>query len=72
MKFKNVRIVCAWCNADMGQKNGWSLEGVSHSICSDCLIEWRKAKANGTIFQSRQAQERTFATTMAQSLPTPG
>lgn len=27
-------IVCAWCGKEMGEKEG---EGVSHSICEECL-----------------------------------
>ncbi len=32
-----MKIVCAWCNKDMGEKDGKGIEGTSHSICQDCL-----------------------------------
>jgi hypothetical protein len=63
MKYHNIKIVCAWCNAHMGQKNGFGTEIVAHSICSDCLIEWRKSTAKSATAQRKQAQEKTFATT---------
>ena len=32
-----LKIVCAWCGKDMGEKNGQGVEGTSHSICIHCL-----------------------------------
>lgn len=32
-----LKIVCAWCGKDMGEKDGEGVEGVSHGICEDCL-----------------------------------
>ena len=32
-----MRIVCAWCGKDMGEKDGRGVEGVSHSICQECF-----------------------------------
>ena len=32
-----MKIVCAWCGKDMGEKNGKGVEGISHSICQKCL-----------------------------------
>lgn len=37
-----MKIVCAWCGKDMGEKDGAGVEGVSHSICEECL---QKAEA---------------------------
>ena len=34
-----MKIVCAWCGKDMGEKDGKSVEGVSHSICKECLAK---------------------------------
>ena len=34
-----MKIVCAWCNKDMGVKDGEGIEGTSHSICHDCLAK---------------------------------
>ena len=28
-----MRIVCAWCNKDMGEKDGKGVGGVSHGLC---------------------------------------
>lgn len=30
-----IKIRCMYCQADMGEKDG---EGVSHSICDNCLL----------------------------------
>ncbi len=32
-----IKIVCAWCGRDMGEKDGAGVGGVSHSICEECL-----------------------------------
>jgi len=32
-----MKIVCAWCDKEKGEKNGGGVEGVSHSICEECL-----------------------------------
>ena len=32
-----MKIVCAWCGKDMGEKDGEGIEGISHSICEECL-----------------------------------
>ena len=36
---QEMKIVCAWCGKDMGEKDGKSVEGVSHSICKECLAK---------------------------------
>ncbi len=32
-----LKIACAWCGKDMGEKEGEGIEGTSHSICPNCL-----------------------------------
>lgn len=32
-----MKIICAWRNEDMGAKDGKGVEGVTHSICRECL-----------------------------------
>lgn len=32
-----LKIQCAWCGKDMGEKDGEGVEGTSHSICQHCL-----------------------------------
>ena len=34
-----MKIVCAWCRKDMGEKDGEGVNGVSHSICQECLAK---------------------------------
>ena len=31
-----MKIVCAWCEKDMGEKEGEGIEGISHSVCEEC------------------------------------
>ncbi len=38
-----LKIECAWCGRYMGERDGYGVEGVSHSICERC-----SAKLEGT------------------------
>jgi len=31
-----IKVVCAWCGKDMGEKDGQGQEGVSHGMCEEC------------------------------------
>ena len=33
-----LRIRCAWCGKDMGEKDGKGAEGVTDGICDNCLL----------------------------------
>jgi len=38
MKTKTtMKIVCAWCGADMGEKDGQGTTGTTHGICEKCF-----------------------------------
>ena len=34
-----MKIVCAWCDTDMGEKDGEGVSGITHSICPACLAK---------------------------------
>jgi hypothetical protein len=34
-----LKIICAWCGLDMGEKDGQGQTGVTHSICPECLAK---------------------------------
>lgn len=34
-----MKIVCAWCGKDMGEKDGDGVDGVSHGLCQRCLAK---------------------------------
>ena len=34
-----MKIVCAWCGKDMGEKDSDGVEGISHGVCEQCLKE---------------------------------
>ena len=34
-----MRIVCAWCGKEMGQKEPLEDTGVTHAICPECFLK---------------------------------
>ncbi len=38
-KMQKIKIICAWCGKDMGEKEGEGIEGVSHGMCNECAAE---------------------------------
>lgn len=45
-----MHVICAWCKADMGEKEG---EGVSHGICQECYDkEITKLKPEDSLLQA--------------------
>jgi len=32
-----MKVKCAWCGRDMGEKPPYDNKEVSHTICADCL-----------------------------------
>ena len=43
-----MKIVCAWCGKEIGEKNGEGVDGVSHSICERCTDKLVAEAENGT------------------------
>ena len=46
-----MKIVCAWCGGEIGEKDGGGVAGVSHSICRRCSDKFALAvetKESGT------------------------
>ncbi len=44
---QKIKIVCAWCNKNMGEKNGRGVEGVTHGLCKQCFAKFRvKVESN--------------------------
>ena len=41
-----MKIVCAWCGKDMGEKDGEGIEGISHGICEECLTQLEEKAEN--------------------------
>lgn len=40
---REMKVVCAWCKAEIGTKEG---EGVTHGICPDCYAAMKELLAN--------------------------
>lgn len=53
-----MKIMCAWCDKEMGEKNGEGLEGVSHSICGECLDKLEAEVENETGAEDEQIDKR--------------
>ena len=34
-----LTVVCAWCGKQMGTKEGYGVEGISHGICKECFAK---------------------------------
>ena len=32
-----MKIVCAWCGGEMGEKDGEGVDGASHTMCQGCF-----------------------------------
>ena len=43
-----MRIVCAWCGKDLGEKEGAGKEKVTHGICQECLAKLEAQKERRT------------------------
>ena len=42
-----MRVVCAWCNKDIGEKDGEGVWGVSHGLCRECFDKVMAEEENG-------------------------
>ena len=40
-----MRIICAWCDKDMGFKPPYEEKGVTHTICTECKAKYYPKKA---------------------------
>lgn len=57
----SIKVICAWCNKDMGTKEGevpflgLSCPSVSHGICPECAQKVRvESKSQNAIFCREQ------------------
>ena len=37
-----IKVICAWCGKDMGEKDGQGAEGISHGMCDKCYTKQRR------------------------------
>ena len=51
-----LKVICAWCGKDMGEKDGQGIEGVSHSICLDCLEKFLSQEKSEIIAEAHHAK----------------
>jgi hypothetical protein len=59
MSNRTIKIICSWCNRYIREENGRNVEGISHSICTDCLNDLRPKLKNGSSAAFKQYQERS-------------
>ena len=57
-----IEVVCAWCYAFLGEKDGHGVEGVSLSLCPDCIAEFRNARLNGSNAKLKKARQEPAST----------
>jgi len=51
-EIREMKIICAWCKKDMGEKNGEGVEGVSHSMCEECFAQSEEKAGNRSGIES--------------------
>jgi len=44
---QDMKIVCAWCGKDMGERDSEGIEGISHGVCEECLDKMEVKAGNG-------------------------
>lgn len=56
-----MKIVCAWCNENMGEKNGRGVEGVTHGMCKQCFAKFMaKVESNISARDEHDEQRQKF------------
>jgi len=58
MSSGTIKIVCAWCHRQMREESDRGVEGISHSICTDCLNDLRTMMVNDSSSVVKRYQER--------------
>ncbi len=47
-----IKVVCVYCNKDMGVKEGNTVSGVSHSVCPVCykkiMVDLNQERSSST------------------------
>ena len=67
MSVATIKVVCAWCYSYMGEKDGRGVEGISHSLCPDCMADFRKLRRNGPKLELVRREEEQGAAPAADS-----
>ncbi len=49
-----MKIVCAWCGKDMGEKDGRGVEGVTHGQCKQCFTKFMAKLESNTSARDKQ------------------
>jgi len=40
-----LKVICAWCGAPLGEKDGQGEVGISHGMCQKCFAKVRSQRA---------------------------
>ena len=51
---KRLKIECAWCGRYMGERDGYGVEGVTHSICEQCSAKLKGTQRTGAAVSKSQ------------------
>ncbi len=49
-----MKITCAWCGNDIGEKDGEGIEGASHGICEECFSKLKAKAGEGSSVESAE------------------
>ena len=52
-----LKVVCAWCGKDIGEKDGQGQEGISHGMCDECYVKWREENPKPSPFSVKKQLE---------------
>ena len=44
---QKMKIICAWCGKDLGEKDGKGEEGVTHGLCQECFDKMKVEGGEG-------------------------
>ena len=54
-----MKIVCACCGKDMGEKDGEGVEGISHGVCEQCLKKLKVKTTSQISAEDGQGEHQT-------------
>jgi len=54
-----MKIVCAYCGKDMGEKDGEGIEGSSHGVCEQCFKKLKAKKRRKISREDEQGEHKT-------------
>lgn len=54
-----MKIICAWCGEDIGEKESEGVDGVSHGVCNRCFARLQAEAEGGIESESEPGEQRS-------------